>query len=123
MQQTASVSTDRRPLALTAAAVLCVLNSLVALATLLAPGIPAPVVAAGVVVAIIGLAGAYGVWQLRRWGAIVSLVVLAINALLAAPGIPFAPNLGMHAVAGATVIIDLAAIALLVVPASRRAYS
>jgi len=73
--------------------------------------------------AVLGLVGAYGVWRLRRWGAALSVVILGINALLGAPGIPFAPNSGMHFFATLTVVFNLLAITLLVLPASRRTYA
>jgi uncharacterized membrane protein (DUF2068 family) len=113
---------EERPVADTIAAIACVLNSLSNLGTLVAP-IPRPVVYASVAAAVRGLAGAYGVWQLKRWGAALSVVILAVTALLAAPGIPFAPNLALHVFASATVILDLVAISLLVVPFSRRSYA
>ena len=106
---------------MTLAAGLCVLNALLNLATSLTPGIPPPVVMASVLVGLAGLAGAYGVWRLRRWGVIASVIILAITALLAAPGILFAPSAALHALATATVVLDVIAIALLVVPSSRRA--
>ena len=52
-----------------------------------------------------------------------SVVILGINALLGAPGIPFAPNSGMHFFATLTVVFNLLAITLLVLPASRRTYA
>lgn len=118
MQQTAT-----RPPTVTLAAGLCMLNVLLNLATTLTPGIPPPVVVASVLAGLAGLAGAYGVWRLRRWGVIASVVILALTALLAAPGIPFAPSAALHALATATVVLDVIAIALLMVPSSRRAYA
>jgi len=57
-----------------------------------------------------------------RWGALLSTGVLALTALLAAPGIVVAPILVLHAFAAVIVILDFAGIALIFVPSSRRAY-
>ena len=38
----------------------------------------------------ITLVSAYGVWQNQKWGKIIGIIVLTINALLALPGILFA---------------------------------
>jgi hypothetical protein len=111
-----------RPLSVSIAAALCVLNSLGNLATVAAP-VPQPIVYASIAAAALGLAGVYGVWQLRRWGAVLSVAILAVSALLAAPGIPFAPVGVLRAAAVGTVILDLVATWLLVMPASRRAYA
>jgi uncharacterized membrane protein (DUF2068 family) len=114
---------EQRPRAVTVATILCVLNSLDNLGTLAAGPIPRSIVYASVVAAVLGLAGAYGLWQLKRWGALLSVLILVVTFVLAAPGVLFAPSLGLHALAAGTVIVDLFTISLLVVPSSRRAYA
>ena len=115
---------EQRPPTLTVATIACVLNSLANLATLAAAGaLPPPVLYASVGAAALGLAGAYGLWRLERWGAILSIAILAVTVLLAAPGIAFAPSVGRHVLAITVVTVDLVAIVLLVVPSSRRAYA
>ena len=111
----------QRPVAVTIAAVICLISSLAAFSTVASP-IPRPVAFASVGAAAFGLAGAYGVWRLKRWGAVMSVIFLAVNALLAAPGIAFAPNLGLDMFATTIVLCDLISIAFLAIPASRRAY-
>jgi hypothetical protein len=49
--------------------------------------IPRPVVYSGAVLALVALVGAFGLWRLRRWGALVSTGALAPSAGLATPGI------------------------------------
>lgn len=115
--------TNHRPAALTAAAAVCVVNSLGNLAAFGAPPIPRPVAYASLVLALAGVVGAFGIWQMRRWGALTSDGILALTALLAAPGIAFASVPGLRAVAVVTVIVDFAGIVLLLVPASRRIYN
>lgn len=110
-----------RPAALTAATVVCVLNSLGNLAILPAP-IPRALVYASGVGAVAGLIGVFGLWRLKRWGALLSAAVLALTALLAAPGVVFAAVLPLQVVAAFTVLIDIAGLVLIFHPASRRAY-
>jgi uncharacterized membrane protein len=110
---------NQRPAALIAATVICVLNSLGNLAILPAP-LPRPLIYASGLAALAGLVGAFGLWRLKRWGAPVSAVVLAVTALLAAPGIVFAPVLPLQVVAALTVLLDIAGMVLIFHPASRR---
>jgi uncharacterized membrane protein (DUF2068 family) len=112
----------QRPAVLTAAIAICVVNSLGNLALLPAP-IPRPLVYASGVAALAGLAGVFGLWRLKRWGALVSAAVLALTALLAAPGIVFAPVLPLRVVAAVTVLLDIAGLVLIFQSASRRAYA
>jgi uncharacterized membrane protein len=111
----------QRPAALTAATVICVLNSLGNLAILPAP-IPRLFVYASGVAALAGLVGAFGLWRLKRWSALLSAAVLALTALLAAPGILFAPVLPLQVVAAVTVLLDISGLVLIFRSASRRAY-
>jgi multisubunit Na+/H+ antiporter MnhF subunit len=112
---------QQRPAALNAAIVICVLGSLGNVAPVAGP-IPRPIVYAGAALALAGLIGAFGLWRVQRWGALVSTVVLALSALLAAPGIVFGPILALEAIASAVVAFDVAGIVLILLPASRRAY-
>src|SRR5438309_4187994 len=82
-------TTAQRPLTVTIAAVLCVLNSLGNLAPIGGGGdIPTFVIYGSIAVGLIGLVGAFGLWRVRRWGALLSAAVLVLSALLAAPGHP-----------------------------------
>jgi len=114
-----------RPLPITIAAVLMALFGLVNLFSPLFPseGIPAFVVYLGVVLGVVGLIAAAGLWMLKRWALWLTIVVAMLNILSAAPGIAFAPNVMLRAAATVTVV-GFAVIALLVVlPNSRRAYT
>jgi uncharacterized membrane protein len=110
---------NQRPAALIAASVICVLNSLGNLAILPAP-LPRPLIYASGLAALAGLVGAFGLWRLQRWGALLSAAVLALTVLLAAPGIVFAPVLPLQVVAAVTVLADIAGMVLIFHPASRR---
>jgi uncharacterized membrane protein (DUF2068 family) len=112
----------QRPAALIAVTAICAANSVGNLAALAVPPIPRPIAYASLVLALVGLFGAFGIWQLRRWGALLSAAILALTALLAIPGVAFAPVPGLRVVAVLTVTLDIAGIVLLCVPASRRVY-
>jgi hypothetical protein len=114
-----------RPSTVTAAAVL--LAVLAALGLVAAP-IGADehgasfVVICIVVSAIRGIA-ALGIWRLRRWAAILGFVVTLLDTLLAVPGIFDGSSTGMQLISAIAVPINVAALALLAWPASRRAYA
>ena len=112
----------QRPVTVTAAVAACVLNALGNLATVRAP-LPLMVTGLSVVAAVAGVAGAVGLWRLRGWGAIVSALVLVVSILLAAPGLPLAPNPVVRTLAAATILLDVCGMMLLALPVSGRAYA
>ena len=121
---TASPVATRRPTTVTAAAVLLAL--LGALGLILAPLLlseaGAVFTAIILVLAALRLVAAVGVWCCRRWAAILGFVVSLLDTLLAAPGLFFAPDATSRALATAGVLLGVATLVLLVLPASRRAY-
>jgi uncharacterized membrane protein (DUF2068 family) len=112
-----------RPLFVTVAAVLLVLLSLFNLVPLGIEGVPALVVYGALVLGIVGLVAAAGLWVLKRWGVWLAVVVCALNLLSAAPGIPFAPDAALRVAATVTVVVCALVIVLVLVPASRRAFA
>jgi uncharacterized membrane protein (DUF2068 family) len=116
-----------RPLSVTIAVVLLALGSLLNVITPLMPmmeGIPAGVVYAGVVLGVLGLVGALGLWMLKRWALWLTIVVCILNILAAAPGmLGAAPTTTLHVLATIGVVGFALVIVLAVVPASRRAYT
>jgi len=114
-----------RPLPITIAAVLMALFGLVNLFSPLFPseGIPAFVVYLGVVLGVVGLIAAAGLWMLKRWALWLTIVVAMLNILSAAPGIAFAPNVVLRAAATVTVVGFAVIVLLVVLPNSRRAYT
>lgn len=112
-----------RPGILTTAAILLGLVSLLSLATPLIPGLPLPVIVLSVVTGLIGLVAVYGLWKAKRWGMIVAIIVSALNALLAAPGLLAQPNLPALIGAGVTVVFSVIIIVLTVLPPARHAYA
>jgi hypothetical protein len=75
-----------RPLPVTLAAILLALFGVLNLLAPLFPteGIPAVVVYLAVVVGVVGLLGAAGLWMLRKWGIWLTTAVCVLNILSAA---------------------------------------
>lgn len=120
-----------RPKTYTIAAVLQLIVSLLAVlwgARDLMPGAtpaedlpPYPVLLAAFAFGAIGLVSAYGVWQNQRWGVILTILVRALDGLLAAPGVLFAPTPTMKFMASTGVLLSIVIIALLLWPRPRPA--
>ena len=113
-----------RPMPITVAAILMVLVSLVGLPGPLLPGseeVPAVVIYGGIVLGIVGLFAAVGLWLLRKWGLWLTVVVSVLNLLSAAPGIVFAPSVAVLVFAAVGVVVPALIIVLVVIPSSRRA--
>jgi hypothetical protein len=53
---------------------------------------PYAVVLIEIVVGLIGIVAAYGVFRTQRWGVVVTLVLMVVNVLISLPGIPFGPT-------------------------------
>jgi|SRR5215210_2657658 len=117
----------QRPQAVTVAAVLLALFSALNIVSILIPafsdGVPAVVVYGSAVVGLVGLAAAYGLWTLKRWGVWITVVLSVLNVLSAAPGIVFAPTTLLFVTALVTIVAYALIIVLLMMPASRRAYA
>ncbi|HEX6553922.1 MAG TPA: DUF2127 domain-containing protein [Ktedonobacteraceae bacterium] len=70
-----------RPLVLALATVFLVLIGLGSLVTPLLVGPPVAVIVLSVVMGLLGLVAAHGLWNRKRWGMIVAIVVSAISAI------------------------------------------
>ncbi len=114
-----------RPMALKIAAILSILMnafSLVNSLPLLAQGAaidnqnqnspPYTIILMAVLMAVVGIIGAYGLWKQQRWGIVLTIVANLVNGLSAAPGILFAPQPGLMVLATATVVITIVIIVL-----------
>jgi len=100
------------------------LVSLLGLPGPLLPGseeVPAVVIYGGIVLGIVGLVAAVGLWMLKKWGLWLSIVVSVLNFLSAAPGVVFGPNATLQAAAAVGVVVPALIIVLLVLPSSRSA--
>lgn len=112
----------KRPTSLLIALVLLALLSLGNLALPLFPGVPPLVTYGAIVLGIIGLGAAFGLWRLKRWGMILAIIVSVLNALSAAPGIAEAPNV-LKVLSALNVVLSIVLIVLVVLPSARRAYA
>jgi hypothetical protein len=113
-----------RPVPVTVAAVIQALFSLLSLPGPLLPGsegVPAVVLYSGVVLAVVGLVASAGLWMLKKWGLWLTIIVNALGAISAAPGVVAAPNAALQAAALVGVLISVLIIVLVVLPPSRRA--
>ena len=112
-----------RPLPVSVAAILMALISLAGLPGPLVPGseeVPAVVIYGGIVLGIVGLVAAVGLWMLKNWGFWLTIVVSVLNILSAAPGVAFAPGaVKIFALIG--VVVPALIIVLVVLPSSRHA--
>ena len=112
-----------RPQSVTIAVVVLALLSLVNIISPLLPseGIPASVIYLGVVLGVLGLIGAAGLWMLRRWGLWLTIVVSVLNILSAAPGLVFVPSTTLFIFALITVVGFAIVVVLAILHDSRRA--
>ena len=116
-----------RPQPVTVAAILLVLLSLFNfpwIYELLFPGAEGPPPAllySGYVVGVVGLVAAVGLWMLKPWSYWTTIVVCALNFLLGAPGVVFAPGATLKALIAVTEVVAILIIVLVVLPDSRRA--
>jgi hypothetical protein len=121
-------ATRTRPTAVTAAVILSVL---IIIGNAIGPALPSGsgddqvpifIIVLGVVLGIVGIAAAVGLWLLRKWGMILTVVVSVLNLLSAAPGIAFGPSVGIKILAAVGTVVPALIIVLVLLPESRRAY-
>jgi hypothetical protein len=84
-------------------------------------GPPYVVVLVGMLLNAMGLVSAYGVWRNQKWGVILTIILSALNGLLGAPGILFAPVIWVRVFAGSGVVFMIMIIALLLWPKPKSA--
>ena len=113
-----------RPQPVTIAAILLALLSLAnLLAPLILPAEAGSVVYLIIVLGVLGLVAAGGLWMLKRGALWLTIVVSVLNILAAAPGLVFAPDLTGRVLAMIGVVGFAVVILLAVLPVSRRAYT
>jgi uncharacterized membrane protein (DUF2068 family) len=114
-----------RPLPVTVAVVLLVILSLANLLSPVMPseGVPTFVIYLGVVLGVLGLIGAGGLWMLKRWALWLTIVVSVLNILSAAPGLAFAPTPTLRILATIGVVGFAVVILLAILPGPRRTYT
>jgi len=111
----------------TVAAILLVLLSLFDFPwpwLLLFPGAeqpPAFVIYTGLVLSIVGLVVAVGLWMMKAWSYRATIIVCVLNLSSGAPGIVFGPTAGIRVLSAVLEVVAALIIVLVVVPSSRRA--
>jgi hypothetical protein len=115
-----------RPLSVTIAAGLLVLLGLLGFPfvwTLLFPGVeepPAFVIYSGLVVGILSLVVAVGLWLMKPWSLWATIVVCVLNVLSGLPGVILGPTAGIKVTCVVLVLAAVLAMVLVVHPTSRR---
>jgi uncharacterized membrane protein (DUF2068 family) len=71
---------------------------------------PYAVIVIEVVVGLIGVVAAYGVYRTQRWGVILTLVLMIVNLLISLPGIPFGPTTLDKVGSAAALVVSVAVI-------------
>ena len=116
-----------RPQSVTVAALLLVLLSLFGFPwpwMLLFPWAqppPAIVIYTALVLGIVGLVVAAGLWMLKAWSYWATIVVCVLNFLLGAPGVVLAPGAALKAIIAVTEVVAVLTIVLVMLPDSRQA--
>lgn len=76
----------------------------------------------GVVAALIASVAAWGLWSLRRWGLVMTIVVATLNVLLDGPGVAVGPTGALKVWAGLSALVSGGVIVLVTRPEARAAY-
>jgi uncharacterized membrane protein (DUF2068 family) len=92
-------------------------------APLLQTDYPTVVLFLGIALGILGLLAAGGLWRLRRWGFLLTIVVSMLNILLATPWIAVESQATGKLLAGVTAGGFALVLVLLMRPNSRRAFA
>ncbi len=83
---------------------------------------PGTAIVIGLVVSLVTVVAAWGLWRLRRWGAILLFVVTLLDTLAALPGLFFPPNNWVLAELIVGIPLSVVVLVLIALPSSRRAY-
>ena len=116
----------RRSLPVTVAAILMALISLVGLPGPLLPGaeeVPAVVIYGGIVLGIVGIVAAVGLWLMKTWSFWATIIVSVINILLNLSGLAMVQSDALRAAIAVQTVGFILTIVLVVLPSARRALS
>ena len=118
-----------RPLPVTVAAILLALSSLSnapwPLSALFpgAEGAPAVVVYVGIVLGIVGLVAAVGVWMLKKWSYWATIIVCVLNILLDVPGLAMVRTVALETAIVVQVLGFALTIVLVVLSSAQRPFA
>jgi uncharacterized membrane protein (DUF2068 family) len=119
-----------RPLPVTVAVILMALFSLMNFPGpwwYLVPGAveatPMFVIYSGIVLGIVGIVAAVGLWMMKRWGLWLTIVIAVVNILLNVLGLAMVPTVALQVAIVVQTIGFILTIVLVVLPDSRRAFA
>ena len=99
-----------------------VIVNIVSLVSFLLPGqdeVPDGAKIGALVLAVLAAIGAWGLWQRRRWGQRLTLVVTVLNALSAVPALFDPPSGAIAAVVGVALVVGVVTVSVLARPTLR----
>ena len=113
-----------RPQPVTIGFILLVLLSLLNfISPFLPTDYPTIVLFLGGALGVVGLLAAAGLWMLRRWALLLTIIVSVLNLVLSVPGIVAEPQAGGKLLAGVTTVGFTLIIVLVMRANSRRAFT
>ena len=86
-------------------------------------GPPMFIMVVTLIIGVLGLVSAWGLWQGKRWGMITTIVLRVLDILGSAPGIIFAPTAALQVLSVVGIALSVVVIVLLLLPASRRVFA
>ncbi len=115
-----------RPMPVTLAVILTLLTVVANFAGFALPtggeSVPALVIVSSIVLGVAGIPAAIGLWLLRKWGYVLTMIVAALNLLTAIPGIPAGPTTAIKVFSAVFVVVSIAILVLAARPEARRIY-
>ena len=84
---------------------------------------PAFVIYVGIVLGIVSIIAAVGLWLLKRWGYWLTIIACVLNILLGVPGVFMAPGAALETAIAVQVVGFILVIGLVVLPTSRHAFA
>lgn len=115
---------QNRPQPITITVVFLVLLSLLNFVSPFLPtDYPTFVLFLGGVLGVVGLLAAAGLWMLRRWALLLTIIVSVFNLVFSVPGIVAEPHATGKLLAGVTTVGFVLLLVLVMQPNSRRAFT
>src|SRR4051812_38223847 len=84
---------------------------------------PMFIIYSGIVLGIVGIVAAVGLWMLRTWGFWLTIIVSVLNILFNVLGLGMAPGAALKAIIAVQTIGFVVTIVLVVLPTARRAFA
>ena len=84
---------------------------------------PMFVIYSGIVLGIVGIVAAVGLWMMKRWSFWLTIVVSVLNFLLGLPPVFLEPGVALKAFIAVTEIVAVLIVVLVMLPGSRRAFA